>query len=254
VHGWWLPAERERQRRSTIRNLFDHLRRNVPAVEAQEGTSDRQILVEAAKHVEQLQHDSHSLEETLVQLRIENLKLRMGTSNGDREALHAQLLQLLGEAAEIARIKEEYNQPPPMSPVRKGRGQARHGLEQGLPSVGSAPAGLSRGPQSLGPSSHLEASQSDALSASPPEEAEDGSRFSFELSREASTSGNASAAGAARVPHGGRAGEKEHGNGAEDSTVPAAPSGGEDLLELLMVVERERQELGQGKAANPGQG
>ena len=42
--------ERERLRRSTIRSLFDELRRQVPGLVRAEGTSDRQILVER-RHV-----------------------------------------------------------------------------------------------------------------------------------------------------------------------------------------------------------
>lgn len=68
--------ERERQRRSTIRNLFDGLRKSVPSLEALEGTSDRQILLEAAKHIEDLSHQSDELEEALKELRAENARLR----------------------------------------------------------------------------------------------------------------------------------------------------------------------------------
>lgn len=69
--------ERERCRRTTIRNLFESLRRNVPAVQSCVGTSDRQILIEAANHIESLQGQANALENTIIQMRIENLKFRL---------------------------------------------------------------------------------------------------------------------------------------------------------------------------------
>eukprot|EP00045_Choanoeca_perplexa_P004962 m.42080 g.42080 ORF g.42080 m.42080 type:complete len:455 (-) comp12855_c0_seq1:1095-2459(-) len=115
--------ERERQRRSTIRTLFEQLRKSVPAIESQEGTSDRQILVEAARHVETLQVESRTLEDDLIRLKLENLKLKMETSaasdHSQLQAQQAELLQLLGETAEIVAMKEELARPVPSSPLKK---------------------------------------------------------------------------------------------------------------------------------------
>lgn len=70
-------VDREKVRRSTIRNLFDALRRSVPAVEKHDGLSDRQILIEAAKHIEELNEQELVLEEGVLELKIENCKLRL---------------------------------------------------------------------------------------------------------------------------------------------------------------------------------
>lgn len=69
--------QRERLRRTTIRSLFDNLRKNVPAIEGNEIISDRQILIEAAQHIEELSDQDAQLEEGLLLLKIENIRLRM---------------------------------------------------------------------------------------------------------------------------------------------------------------------------------
>ena len=130
-------AERERQRRSTIRTLFEQLRKSVPAIESQEGTSDRQILVEAARHVETLQVEGQGLEDELIHLKLENLKLKMATSaaqdHQQLQAEQAELLQLLGETAEIVAMKEELARPVPSSPFKRS------------PTAGLSAAGTSSG-------------------------------------------------------------------------------------------------------------
>jgi len=69
--------ERERLRRSTIRNLFEELRLQVPVLVAAEGTSDRQILVEAATHIDGLNAQGQQYERELTQLRLQNIRLRL---------------------------------------------------------------------------------------------------------------------------------------------------------------------------------
>ena len=71
--------ERERQRRSTIRTLFQTLRRLVPATEGLETPSDRQILLEAAAHLDALAAEQQRLQERVIRLRIENLQLRVAS-------------------------------------------------------------------------------------------------------------------------------------------------------------------------------
>jgi uncharacterized membrane protein YgaE (UPF0421/DUF939 family) len=138
-----LLVERERQRRSTIRTLFEQLRKSVPAIESQEGTSDRQILVEAARHVETLQVESRTLEDDLIRLKLENLKLKMQSSEAPErpqlQAQQAQLLQLLGETAEIVAMKEELARPVPSSPLKRSptAGLSAAGSGHEASSVGS---------------------------------------------------------------------------------------------------------------------
>eukprot|EP00047_Mylnosiga_fluctuans_P002987 m.226868 g.226868 ORF g.226868 m.226868 type:complete len:505 (+) comp11496_c0_seq1:163-1677(+) len=86
--------ERERVRRSTIRNMFESLRRCVPAVEAMDSTSDRHILVEAAQHIKSLTEEGRELERGVVQLRIENLRLRLSQVPADSSAAAALSAQL----------------------------------------------------------------------------------------------------------------------------------------------------------------
>lgn len=117
--------ERERQRRSTIRNLFEELRRNVPTVAPQEGTSDRQILMEAAQHIDQLDSEGKRLETMLMNLRIENLKLRLSTlppNAPEAEKLQEQLSSLMSGSADPS-FKSSV--PPPFSPVKKPKGGAK---------------------------------------------------------------------------------------------------------------------------------
>eukprot|EP00050_Salpingoeca_kvevrii_P007555 m.297017 g.297017 ORF g.297017 m.297017 type:complete len:460 (+) comp13503_c0_seq1:288-1667(+) len=104
--------ERERMRRSTIRVLFEGLRKAVPAVEGQESTSDRQILLEAAKHIDFLSQQGKEFEEELVRLRIDNLKLKMLTKD-DTESMEGQMAELLVGAAEIASFRDEIASPTP---------------------------------------------------------------------------------------------------------------------------------------------
>ena len=76
--------------------MFEALRRSVPAVEGQESSSDRQILVEAARHIYQLSNEGRDLERNVMQLRLENLRLRLlQTSPEDPQhlALAAQLAE-----------------------------------------------------------------------------------------------------------------------------------------------------------------
>eukprot|EP00730_Choanoeca_flexa_P002439 TRINITY_DN11053_c0_g1_i1.p1 TRINITY_DN11053_c0_g1~~TRINITY_DN11053_c0_g1_i1.p1 ORF type:complete len:452 (+),score=102.59 TRINITY_DN11053_c0_g1_i1:469-1824(+) len=112
--------ERERQRRSTIRTLFEALRKSVPAIESQEGTSDRQILVEATREAETLKAESRSIDEELLKLKMENVRLRMECSidSEQTETQAPQLLNLLGETAELMAMKEELAKPVPSSPLK----------------------------------------------------------------------------------------------------------------------------------------
>lgn len=61
----------------TIRTLFEQLRHTVPTTISQEGTSDREILQEAAKYIDQLHDEAKDLEQGLANLQIENLQLRL---------------------------------------------------------------------------------------------------------------------------------------------------------------------------------
>ena len=105
--------QRERMRRSTIRQLFEELRKCVPAVEGQDGTSDRQILTEAASHIHDLASESRELEAAIIGLRIDNLKLRLqnqrAAGNSD-SSLEESLAVVMAGAAEIARLQAEQQQ------------------------------------------------------------------------------------------------------------------------------------------------
>ena len=100
-----LVLERERVRRSTIRTLFDNLRKNVPAVESQEGTSDRQILVEAAHHIEDLELEEKQSEEQVLMLRLENLRLRLHVERLEAGRCEANSFRAIANAAEIASLE-----------------------------------------------------------------------------------------------------------------------------------------------------
>ena len=79
AHAHSPAAERERLRRTTIRSLFDSLRRSVPTLEGMDAVSDRQILMEAVQHIGQLGTEEAALEEGVLTLRIENMELRLAT-------------------------------------------------------------------------------------------------------------------------------------------------------------------------------
>lgn len=76
--------ERERMRRSTIRNLFDSLRRCVPSLSFQDAVSDREILICAARHIKELVDQADELDVELRAQRMRNLRLRLQQKHGGR--------------------------------------------------------------------------------------------------------------------------------------------------------------------------
>jgi hypothetical protein len=74
--------------------MFEALRRSVPAVETMDSTSDRHILMEAAQHIHQLADEGRDLERGVMQLRIENLRLRLSQVAPDSSAAAALSAQL----------------------------------------------------------------------------------------------------------------------------------------------------------------
>eukprot|EP00049_Salpingoeca_infusionum_P012503 m.228845 g.228845 ORF g.228845 m.228845 type:complete len:419 (+) comp15196_c1_seq1:100-1356(+) len=93
--------ERERNRRSTIRNLFERLRHSVPEGAQHDGMSDRQILIEGAKCIENLKLAFQELESQKKEMLFENLMLKLQRSDeeleqfGGRELVEKQLAELM---------------------------------------------------------------------------------------------------------------------------------------------------------------
>lgn len=99
--------ERERLRRSTIRTLFEQLRQSIPAIEGQEGTSDRQILVEASKLIQALHNEASEIDSRIISAKEHQLRLKMELGLNDVSDNKPNMLRYLSEAAEIAQAKDE---------------------------------------------------------------------------------------------------------------------------------------------------
>ena len=97
-------------RRTTIRTLFDELRKNVPAIEGHEATSDRQILMEAASHISELELEDKQCEAEIIALKIENLRLRIRHEEDEAALLEQHGLAAVAKAAEIDALNAEIAQ------------------------------------------------------------------------------------------------------------------------------------------------
>ena len=86
------------------------MRRSVPAVVSIEGSSDRQILMEAVQHIDQLTLEEFELKENILKLRIDNLTLKIGNEHSRTVQLSSsrenQLAIMMG-AAEITAMQDE---------------------------------------------------------------------------------------------------------------------------------------------------
>lgn len=130
--------ERERARRSTIRTMFETLRKSVPAVEVFENSSDRHILEEAARHIHQLTDEGRELEKGVMRLRVENLQLKLANlppGSPASQSLTAQLAAAVAayESCDIS-----------ISPHRGGSFIGEHESTEGSsPLSGLSPGGMS---------------------------------------------------------------------------------------------------------------
>jgi predicted RNase H-like nuclease (RuvC/YqgF family) len=75
-------------------------------VESFEGISDRQILIEAAQHIEELNEQDQQLEESIAQLKVENLALQVDQARA-RISQRKNSLAAIADAAALASLESE---------------------------------------------------------------------------------------------------------------------------------------------------